>query len=219
MLKKILYSLIPRFMDEISVYRIAKSLPTNFIDNLKALPGDSVTVDIGANVGLVSLLMSKYSTVHSFEPNTKAFIELLNRSARHHKIRPYKKAAGVTTQNSKLYLHQDSKLQETDLTQASSLEGSKPNVSEELYEEISEINFTDFLADLNHEISIIKIDIEGYEVKLINHMLDNCDFNLIGKIYVETHDHKWPELREPTQKMKVRVQEMGLNQKFDFNWV
>ena len=44
-------------------------------------------------------------------------------------------------------------------------------------------------------------------------------FNLIGKIYVETHDHKWPELREPTQKMKVRVQEMGLNQKFDFNWV
>jgi hypothetical protein len=95
---------------------------------------------------------------------------------------------------------------------------NKPNVSNKIFEEIREINFSEFLQSLNLYVEFIKIDIEGYEIALINHMLDNNVLNNLGKIYLETHERKFDELIKPTQDLKARIKMEGYQAKFFYEW-
>ena len=77
----------------------------------------------------------------------------------------------------KLYHHNNYNVLNEDLTQASSLKSGKENISEFNFEEVDEIDFSNFLFDINDQIELIKIDIEGYEIELINHLtlqIQNC---------------------------------------------
>ena len=94
----------------------------------------------------------------------------------------------------------------------------KPNVSTELTEEINEIDFAEFLQRLNRKIDLIKIDIEGYEIDLLNHLLDKNSFKFIDKVYVETHERKFTALEKSTKELKDRIEREGLSQKFFFDW-
>ncbi|WP_417832402.1 FkbM family methyltransferase [Terasakiella sp.] len=205
----------PSLLEKIRLGRFEKILPANFMEQVKTLPEGSVCIDIGANIGLVSSVMSRYATkVIAFEPNQEALKELKRRAAKNPNIEVHNCAAGTTNKEVNLYLHEN-----VEYTQASSLVASKPNVSEGHYQVVQEIDFAEFLTKLNCNISLIKIDIEGYEIELINHLLDHADLSKVGRIYVETHERKWPKLAVPTQQMKDRASAMGLGDKFDFDWV
>lgn len=200
--------------------RLLKNLPYEFQNNLKRLNKDSVCIDLGANVGVISSILAKTgATVYSFEPNTSAYEQLEKRKLKLPNIIPIKKAAGVIEREVKLYHHEDSETNvKEDLTQSSSLVQGKPNTSNSIYEIVNEVDFAKFLNNLNN-VDLIKIDIEGFEVELINHLISNSNLKNVSKIYVETHYKKWPELKEPTLQMIQNVHNMNLSEKFDFNWI
>ena len=94
----------------------------------------------------------------------------------------------------------------------------KPNISTKIYEEVKQINFAKFLKSLKIKVELIKIDIEGYEIELINHLLDHNSLDNVKKIYLETHEEKIKELIIPTKKLKKRIKSLGLEEKFCFDW-
>ena len=74
------------------------------------------------------------------------------------------------------------------------------------------------MVGIKDYIELIKIDIEGYEIELINHLIDTKALNNVGKIYLETHDKLYPQLEGPTDALKERIQKEGLADKFFYEW-
>ena len=219
-LRLVLKKISPEFFRNIALNRFMKNnLPIEFIKHINLLTQDHLVIDVGANIGMVSeCLAKKGSKVISFEPNNKAFIELKKIAKKYSNIEVKHAAVGTEDKNVKLYMHQQSNSSRADLTQASSLLSNKPNISTEIYEEVKQINFAKFLKSLKIKVELIKIDIEGYEIELINHLLDQNSLENVKKIYLETHEQKIKELIEPTKKLKKRIKSEGFEEKFCFDW-
>ena len=200
-------------------YYIKYILPKQFMTQVNTLSKDDLVIDIGANIGQVSeCLALRNLKVISFEPNREAFAALKKVSNLYHNIKIYNLAAGTQNRNTKLYLHNKTKSSKIDLSQASSMLSDKPNVSSELFEEIKEIDFAEFLKSIKTPISLIKIDIEGFEIKLINYLLDEKALDNVKQIYLETHEKKFKKLLQGTDMLKKRIIEEGYQDKFFFDW-
>ncbi len=65
--------------------------------------------------------------------------------------------------------------------------------------------------DLDTEIEVLKIDIEGAEIEAVNRLLDTGSYRKAKRILVETHERKIHELREPTEALRNRIEEMGID--------
>ncbi len=219
-LRFVLKKITPQFFRNIELNRFMKhNLPVEFVNHINLLTKDHLVIDVGANIGMVSeCLAKKGSKVISFEPNNKAFIELKKVAKKYNNIEIMNAAVGTEDKNVKLYLHKQSNSSRVDLTQASSLLAKKPNISTEIYEEVKQINFAKFLKSLKIKVELIKIDIEGYEIELINHLLDQNSLDNVKKIYLETHEEKIKELIVPTNKLKNRIKSEGFEEKFCFDW-
>ena len=64
---------------------------------------------------------------------------------------------------------------------------------------------------------LIKIDIEGAEINLIERIIDSGSYKNIGQIFVETHEHKIPELVEPTNTLRARIKKEEITN-INLNW-
>ena len=201
-------------------FRLNFGLSPRFKSHLSNLNSSSIVFDVGANRGEISRIFAKTSaTVFSIEPNYVAYELLVVASKTFPNIKPFNCAAGISNREVNLFLHRDTKILSTDLTQASSLLGEKSNVSNKDFQKINEIDFVEFIhTHAKSFIDIIKIDIEGYEVTLLNDMLDRLDFDKVGIVFVETHEKQVPSLLESTNELKLRIHKLGLSHKFDFTW-
>ena len=219
-IKKIVFTFFPDLFYFIKRKYFEKYvLPKQFINHLKRLSKNDIVIDLGANIGVVSESIARRGArVIAFEPNSKAFEKLQIVANKYPNIEAYKLAAGTINQKSKLYHHKKTSSINEDLTQASSLLYNKPNISNKIFEEKKEVNFSEFLQSLNLYVEFIKIDIEGYEITLINHMLDNNVLNKVGKIYLETHERKFDDLIKPTADLKARIKMEGYQEKFFYEW-
>ena len=179
-----------------------------------------MVIDVGANVGRISeVLAHRGARVISFEPNSKAFEELKNVAQRYPNINSRNEAAGIKNQQIKLFLHKDVKNSDRDLTKASSLISQKYNVSADNFESVKAIDFAQFLNSLNEPVELLKIDIEGYEIQLLTHLLNKKAIDNVNKFYIETHERKIDSLVIPTKKLKARIKKEGYEDKFFFDWV
>ena len=95
---------------------------------------------------------------------------------------------------------------------------AKPNVSVDNFELVNEIDFAKFLKSLDEPVELIKIDIEGYEIQLLNHLLDENAICNVNHFYVETHERKFVDLAIPTAMLKTRIKEAGYEERFFFDW-
>jgi len=197
---------------------VLKNAPKEFAEALSRLNTSSVAIDLGANIGAVSVILADTgSQVFSFEPNPRAFGKMLANCKNYSKIIPYQLAAGVNNRMTQLFLHKDSLTSRKDLSQSSSLSRFKNNVSHDTFVWIFEIDFNAFISQIGY-VDLIKVDIEGYEIELMNHMLDNQTLDHVGAVFVETHENKNPLLVEPTLKLKNRISKSPYAEKVFFNW-
>lgn len=220
LLKNILSTISPSLLRKIRLWNFKKNvLPAEFVNHMRRLKPTDLVIDLGANVGLVTECLAKTKAkVIAFEPNSRALEELNRVASRYKNVEVFGVAAGVKNSMMKLYLHKNSDDKNEDFTQASSLKAEKPNVSSDNYEEISEIDFSEFLLSLDKPIELIKIDIEGYEIELINHLLDTGALANVQTVYVETHERKFEALTSATLELKQRIKKECLEDKFYYDW-
>lgn len=186
-----------------------------FARTLSALSPEAVCVDCGANIGVYTLLMAETgATVHAFEPDPNAR-RVLNQRVRGFKnVRVHAAAVSARDGSADLFFHQNSARDPVHYSQGSSLLSIKQNVgSRSTSVEIVDLNR--FINELGRDVSLLKMDIEGAEIEVLNHMIDGGSLAHVKRAFVELHDRKTPELREQTDALRNRL---AAHPEFDLSW-
>jgi FkbM family methyltransferase len=181
----------------------------------KLRPGD-IAVDCGANVGIYTAVMARSgATVHAFEPDPVAFSALQRKFALTKNVTLHKAAASNRNGRAKLYFHSDRESDPLALSQSSSLDALKTNVDKDCYSEVELVDFAAFI-DRVGAIKLLKMDVEGHEIEIINHLFDHNRVSAISQAFVELHDRKNPELKSVTDALRQRIALAKLP--FDLTW-
>lgn len=173
-------------------------------------------IDCGANVGLYTAVMARSgATVHAFEPDPVAFATLERKFANTANVTLHNAAASDHDGHAKLYFHADRATDPVALSQSSSLDARKTNVDEQSYSEVALVDFAAFVGQVGR-VKLLKMDVEGHEIEIINHLIDQDRVSGIEQAFVELHDLKNPALKPATDALRRRISSLSLP--FDLTW-
>jgi FkbM family methyltransferase len=205
--------------EKLKIRKISSRLPAEFRAHIASLPKGATVIDLGANNGDITAVLAQAGCrVFAFEPNIVAFRKLSKRFAHNKNVHVFNVAVSHRTALVKLHLHENTEKSNADLTQASSLHVDKNNVSAENFDLVISTDIKSIMGSISDTISLMKIDIEGHEVEVINCLIDSELIDRIEKLFVETHENKVPSLIVPTQNLKEKVRSNHLEKKFFWQW-
>ena len=75
-----------------------------------------------------------------------------------------------------------------------------------------------YIDSLGREVDILKMDIEGEEIAVLNKMISEETYKKVGLILVETHETKIPGHKEKVASLKQLIQEKRINN-IKLNWI
>ena len=84
------------------------------------------------------------------------------------------------------------------------------------------VDLTRYIFELDKDIDILKIDVEGAEVDLLRDLLDTGIAKEIPFIFVETHEQKIPSITKELTELINRIevgQLGGLYKNIYLNWI
>ena len=194
-------------------------LNNNSILEIEIRDGEYV-IDCGANVGnITSIFENAGANVIAFEPNKHAFEILQTRFVYNKKVRCFKKGVvGKNPGKRKLFMHKNNYIDEIVYSTGSSIIESKNNVNKNNYEEVEMVRLSSFIKKFNKDIKVLKIDIEGAEIELLNDLMDSGVARKIPYIFVETHEKKIPTLQKEKEALRNRVKNEGYTN-INLNWI
>jgi FkbM family methyltransferase len=186
--------------------RARAALQAEFRAAVAALgPGD-LAIDLGANLGDVSaVLAATGAEVIAFEPDPYAFGRLAERLGKLANVRLMNAAAGDRAGVMPLYRHRGFDRAPDRRSLASSLLADHADVGKAPAAQVEVHDFAAFVAGLGRDVALVKIDIEGAEVALMEALLAHPAAARIGRIFVETHERALPGLAARTRALKART--------------
>lgn len=170
-----------------------------------------IAIDCGANIGeYTEHLCYLGGVVYAFEPNPYAFQVLKKRFQDKDNVHCIQK--GVLDRNDKmrLYLHEFSGQDQVLWSTGSSLLDFKGNVLKDQYVEIEVVDLCEFIDSLHSRIKLLKMDVEGVECRILKKIIQKGLHEKIDHIFVETHDHKVPELKVETDEIREILKKKGI---------
>lgn len=181
-------------------------------------PGD-VAIDCGANVGKFTVPMARTgATVYAFEPNPHACAKLQQAVGSFPNVTVLQSAASTSSGEVRLLMHRRAASDPVQYSTSSTLVGGKRNVDETQYTLVQAVDFADFVSGLGgRPVRLLKMDIEGAEVGVLNRLLDAGLHERIEQAFVEVHDRQNPSLAEPTRQLRLRLAGLGASQ-FRLDW-
>src|SRR6056297_1379581 len=185
-----------------------------------ALTGASgkICIDLGANLGQHTRTMASHAAkVYAFEPDPWTAMELRARLADVPNIEIVEAAAGTEDGSFPLYRTSSFDANPVEQSQSASLLAGKRNIDTASAVEVRVIDFMTFLEALDGRIAVIKMDIEGAEVELLEALLDHPAIARIDHIFVETHESRIPGLAARTEVLRRRVADLA-QPKINMDW-
>jgi FkbM family methyltransferase len=165
-------------------------------------PGD-VVLDCGANLGdFTELFLSTGATVHAFEPDPWTFERLRGRFNESGRLHLYQHAVSVEAGEVSLYRRTDFSESPEFASEGASLYSEKCNVDPESSVSVEQVSLVDFIRGLGCRLSLLKMDIEGAEVDVLEHLIADGCLHLCDRVFVETHEDRIPSLRERTERLR-----------------
>ena len=117
----------------------------------------------------------------------------------------------------KLYLHKYADDDPEYWSSGSSLLAEKSNVREDNAVTVEGIHLAAFIRELGKPVKLLKMDIEGAEVGVLNQLLDEGLHDSVEQAFVEVHDRRVKRLAAPTRLLRERLQALGAQQ-FHLDW-
>jgi FkbM family methyltransferase len=159
-------------------------------------PGD-VAIDCGANVGKFTEKMARTgATVYAFEPDPycieilrKKFSDALN-------VEICANAVGTESGSVKLYRHLLFEQNPKKYSESSSICPTKRNVRYSSRLVVGQINLIEFIVELNRPIKLMKLDIEGSEVPILELMFKTGIIRNVENLFVEMHESQLPNVSD-----------------------
>lgn len=187
-------------------------------------PGD-VVFDCGANVGDVCLPLSQTgATVHAFEPDPYAFSILSERLRDAPNVTLHNAAVGVEA--GELHLMRAANFGENPKggSVKSTLVKGGRNIDErdDTAIPVQVVALPELIRDMaaqHGEVAFLKIDIEGAELDLLEHMQAEGLFEHVRLTVAETHEAKFRELRPRFKALRAAVAEAHPVTKVNLDWI
>ena len=150
-------------------------------------------IDLGANIGQYTEKMAqRVKSVIALEPDPWAYARLKANVANLTNVRIENAAASTQNGTVPFWRHKDFHDDPYKHSISSSLVSYKSNIanSDQMIE-VRSIDFVGYLLELNEDIGVIKMDIEGAEVDILEALLDTPKIlSRIDYIFAETHERK-----------------------------
>jgi FkbM family methyltransferase len=185
---------------------------------LSNLNKGSYVIDCGANVGeFTKLFLEKGFFVDAFEPDPIAINELKKNCKNNKNLNLFQSAVGLKENTQKLFRYR--KFDENDpySTQGSSLLDYRSGTNKP-FVEIKVIDFINHINKQKKDISLLKMDIEGSEIEILNKIIDLNIHDKIKYIFVETHERFSHKLGLETAKLKLRIKNLNIKN-INLDWV
>lgn len=186
---------------------------------LSALKPGSIAVDCGANIGDISLKLAKTGAqVYAFEPNPFAYNQLLAKVENYPNVICLKKGVWDKNTVTRLYFHNQAAGDEAFWSFGSSIVQTKGNVDKGRYVDVEIIDLTEFLENLDQNIDLLKIDIEGAECELLEKFIEKGLYKKVAVTLVETHDSKIAGQKIKTDKIRRLIKEKEIGN-INLSWL
>jgi len=182
---------------------------------LAGLGEGSVCLDLGANVGTVTERMAATGAhVHAFEPDPWAHERLVARVGALPNVTLHRAAVGLEAGEVHLNRAEGFDADPATLSEGSTLmagAGGGETVA------VEQIDLRAFLRGLDRPVDLVKMDIEGAELALLEALLDAPERELLRDVFVETHEIQYPALRPRYAALRERVAAME-TPRIDLDW-
>jgi len=177
-------------------------------DVLSIIDEGTICIDCGANIGKVSAAWAaKGAIIHAFEPHPACFKALESNLQGQPNIYLYNEGVGCKNEILNLYLKNNTSAD--DINESASIISDKLNVSSENFVQIPIIDLNEFINNLRVCVDVLKLDIEGAEVELLNEMIDRGMHKKIGLIVAELHE-EIPGLRCGILSLKEKIKAQSI---------
>jgi FkbM family methyltransferase len=178
-----------------------------------------ILIACGANVGdVTSTFARKGATVYAFEPDPLCFSVLAKRFALTPNVTCFHQ--GVMDRNCSLTLKRPRAHENwDDLDSTVSSSFIHEDLPHSRQTTVNCIDLSEFIFSLNDRVQLLKIDIEGAQIPVINRLIDSGAIELIDMALVETHEKQQPSLSLETDSLRRRIKALGYESKFRLDWV
>ena len=196
---------------------LAQQAVREFEEVLAQIDETSICVDLGANIGSVTRRLAETGAiVHSFEPDPWTYKQLETNTHDLANVQLYN--AAVAAQDGEITMYRPPGFDERPGAHSVAVsmynsyrEGDVTSVN------VACINFCRFVSELEADVDLVKIDIEGAEVELLEALLESEAAKKIKNIFVETHYNIFPDQIGRVAELKRRYANLD-SPHVNFNW-
>lgn len=170
---------------------------------LRRLTADDLVIDCGANLGEFTLAFARTGArVHAFEPDPYTFERLRNHTAQLPNVTCHRCAVGVAAGRIRLYRRKGFENDPGSASKSSSVFADKLNVDVNHAVEVEQIDLAEFLTSLGRPTRVLKMDIEGAEVPVLERLIDSGAIHCCELVFAETHETRIPSLADRTARLR-----------------
>lgn len=187
---------------------------------MKHVNSSSLIIDCGANVGDISaLFLSKGARVIAFEPDPLAFNHLLKRFKGESRIECINKGVAHHSGKAQFFLHKSRNDDSgSEFTVSSSIVKEKVNIDTGNSIEIELVDLSEYINKLHRKVDILKLDVEGAEIEILDKLISEKTYEKTGLILVETHETKIPGHVEKVAQLKSVLAQQNIKN-IKLNWI
>ena len=174
---------------------------------LETLSRGKICIDLGANSGVYTRKMALAAKrVIAFEPDPWTFDRLRKNISHLGNVEIENSAAGISDKSVLLFRHKDFAENPAARSESSSVLACEDYLNTEEGIEVRQVNFVRYLEELGEDIDVLKIDIEGAEIDLLEALFDRPDLlDRIDYIFAETHEEAMPGLAVRAKAIRGRA--------------
>lgn len=190
---------------------------------LSMLTPEDLVLDCGANIGDITAVLARTGAqVHAFEPDPYCFEKLTKRFNDTANVSLHNVAVGTTDGVIQLMRADNFDKNPRGASLKSTIISGGRKIDDEDTIEVKLMSLPTFIAEKTkdgRELAFLKMDIEGAELDLLEHMRASGQFEVIRLTVAETHEHKFKDLRERFGKLRSDIAAEYPVTKVNLDWI
>ena len=173
--------------------RLQRRAETRFADLAMALGPEDVALDFGANVGdLAEMMSANGATVHAFEPEPDTFCLLQTRFRGRENVHLHNAAVSDFDGEAELVLPASFSDQPRSASKAASIAHDRYRTDGHVTRTTTVRDIRGILRGLDQTPSLVKMDIEGAELAVLDALQSSDLLSSDTALFVETHERMDP---------------------------